>query len=173
MAVAAYDVFVSHAWADGDLPHQIAQRLTKAGLRVWFDSDEITDFASITRSVTEGLAQSKVLLAYYSKTYPLRRACQWELTAAFLAAQHEGDPRRRILVVNPEPDGCHIHPIELRDAKFLAAPTGDGSALDAIAKSIAKQVASLKGSLADILPSSAQLVWHRAGGLDALHRTPC
>jgi len=82
----AYDVFVSHAWADGDRPQQIAEALRNANLRVWFDAAEINDFISITRAVTEGLAQSKVLMAYYSKTYPLRRACQWELTAAFLAA---------------------------------------------------------------------------------------
>lgn len=43
-----------------------------------------------------------MILAYCSKTNPRRRACQWELTAAFLAAQVEGDPRRRVLVVSPE-----------------------------------------------------------------------
>ena len=126
MAAAEYDVFLSHAWADGERPQQIADALTKAGLRVWFDADEIDDFASITRAVTEGLAKSKALLAYYSKTYPLRRACQWELTAAFLAAQSEGDPRRRVLVINPEKGADHIHPIELRDAKFRNAPNTDG-----------------------------------------------
>src|SRR5271165_307394 len=123
---AEYDVFLSHAWADGERPQQIADALTKAGLRVWFDAAEINDFASITRAVTEGLAKSKALVAYYSKTYPLRRACQWELTTAFLAAQTEGDPRRRVLVINPEQGADHIHPIELRDAKFLKAPNNDG-----------------------------------------------
>jgi hypothetical protein len=122
---ATYDVFLSHAWADGDRPQQIANALTAAGLRVWFDATEINDFASITRAVTEGLAKSKALLAYYSATYPLRRACQWELTAAFLAAQTEGDPRRRVLVINPENGADHIHPIELRDAKFRNAPNTD------------------------------------------------
>ena len=115
---AAYDVFLSHSWADGDRPQRIAEALRKAGLRVWFDAAEINDFTSITHAVTEGLAQSKVLLAYYSKTYPLRRACQWELTAAFLAAQAEGDPRRRVLAARPEEKADHIHPISLRDAKF-------------------------------------------------------
>src|SRR5215471_18976048 len=118
---ATYDVFLSHAWADGKRPQQIADALTKAGLRVWFDAAEINDFTSITRAVTEGLAQSKALLAYYSKTYPLRRACQWELTAAFLAAQAEADPRCRVLVINPEDKPDHIHPVELRDEKFRSA----------------------------------------------------
>jgi hypothetical protein len=152
---AAYDVFLSHAWADGDRPQQIAEALSKAGLRVWFDATEINDFTSITRAVTEGLAQSKALLAYYSKTYPLRRACQWELTAAFLAAQAEGDPRRRVLVVSPEKKADHIHPIELRDAKFRTAPSNDGAALQELAQSIVKHVALLDGPLADIRPLSA------------------
>ncbi len=150
-----YDVFLSHAWADGDRPQQIAEALRKAGLRVWFDAAEINDFTSITRAVTEGLSQSKVLLAYYSKTYPLRRACQWELTAAFLAAQAEGDPRRRVLVVSPEEKADHIHPIELRDAKFRRAPTDDGPALHELVQSVVKQVAVIDGPLADIHSLSA------------------
>src|SRR5690349_7183944 len=117
-----YDVFVSHAWVDGDRPRQIADALTAVGLKVWFDETEIKDFEGITRAIQQGLATAKVLLAFYSKAYPTRRACQWELTAAFLAAQREGDPRRRVLVVNPESRAEHIHPIELRDAKFRVAP---------------------------------------------------
>ena len=151
----AYDVFLSHAWADGNRPQQIAEAIRKADLRVWFDAAEINDFTSITRAVTEGLAQSKALLAYYSKTYPLRRACQWELTAAFLAAQAEGDPRRRVLVVSPEEKADHIHPIELRDAKFRTAPIDDGPALHELVQSVVKHVAALDGPLADIRPLTA------------------
>src|ERR1022692_5249491 len=142
MAAAAYDIFLSHAWKDGALPQHIADALTKAGLRVWFDANEIADFASITRAVTEGLAKSKALVAYYSKAYPLRRACQWELTAAFLAAQTEGDPRRRVLVINPENGADQIHPIELRDAKFLNAPNDNGE-MQQLVQAIVKHVAQL------------------------------
>jgi TIR domain len=105
MPAHEYDVFLSHAWADGDRPGHIADALGKAGLRVWFDAHEINDFESITHAVNTGLANAKALLAYFSKTYPTRRACQWELTAAFLAGQAEGDPRRRVLVINPETTG--------------------------------------------------------------------
>jgi hypothetical protein len=150
-----YDIFISHAWVDGELPRRIADELTALGLHVWIDAVEINDFASITRAVTEGLAQSKALLAYYSKTYPLRRACQWELTAAFLAAQAEGDPRRRVLVVNPEQKPDHIHPIELRDARLGTAPTDDGPSLRDLVQSITKHVSALDGLLADIHPLSA------------------
>src|SRR5271169_4027751 len=147
--VAEYDVFLSHAWADGERPQQLADALTEAGLRVWFDAAEINDFASITHAVTEGLANSKALLAYYSKTYPLRRACQWELTAAFLAAQTEGDPRRRVLVINPESGADHIHPIELRDAKFRNAPKNDGE-MQRLVQAIVKHVAAVEGPLPEI-----------------------
>jgi hypothetical protein len=98
--------------------------------------------------------RSKALLAYYSKTYPLRRACQWELTAAFLAAQTEGDPRRRVLVINPENVADHIHPIELRDAKFRNAPNTDGE-MQHLVQAIVKQVGELSGPLADIHPLGA------------------
>ena len=155
---ATYDVFLSHAWADGERPQQIADALTHAGLRVWFDAAEINDFAGITRAVAEGLAQSKALLAYYSKTYPLRRACQWELTAAFLAAQTEGDPRRRVLVVNPESGADHIHPIELRDAKFRSAPNTDGE-MQQVVQAIVKHVGAVDGTFPEIHPLDPP-VWH-------------
>lgn len=154
MAVAEYDVFLSHAWADGERPAQIADALRAAGLRVWFDAEEIDDFESITARVVQGVAQSKALVAWYSKTYPLRRACQWELTAAFLAAQRDGDPRRRVLVVNPEKGADHIHPVHLRDEKFLRAPDNNGQ-MQKLVQSIVQQVAILDCLLADIHPLTA------------------
>ncbi len=155
MAAAAYDIFLSHAWADGERPQQLAEALIQAGLRVWIDAKEIKDFSSITQAVTTKLAQSKTLLAYYSKTYPLRRACQWELTAAFLAAQSNGgNPQDRVLVINPEPTDDHIHPIELRDEKFLRAPSNDGE-MQRLVDSVARQVAQLSTPLADIRPLTA------------------
>ena len=57
--------------------------------------------------------RSRVLMAFYSLNYAHSRACQWELTAGFLAAQREGDPRQRVLIVNPEEMAEHIHPVEL------------------------------------------------------------
>ena len=54
---AEYDIFLSHAWADGDRPRQIADELKKAGLRVWFDATAINEFASIPRAVTAWLAK--------------------------------------------------------------------------------------------------------------------
>jgi hypothetical protein len=76
--------------------------LGAAGLRVWRDDTEIADLAGITRAITDGLTHAKALLAYYSESYPQRRACQWELTAAFVAGLTEADPRRRVLVITQQ-----------------------------------------------------------------------
>jgi hypothetical protein len=88
-----YDAFLSYAHVDADLAVPIYNGLVSHGLSVFFDEHEIDDFTSIHRRITEGLARSKALIALYSGTYPSRRACQFELTSAFLAAQRVGDPR--------------------------------------------------------------------------------
>jgi hypothetical protein len=148
-----YDVFVSYTWADRDAVQPLAQALRDQGLRVFVDDPEIDDFARITATITNSLAASKVLLAYYSSAYPTRRACQWELTAAYLAAQRAGDPAERILVVNPEPDLDHLHPGELRDALFRRAPAvGDRAGLTELAKAVASHVQGLPGPLGEVAP---------------------
>src|SRR6516225_4259533 len=49
-------------------------------------------------------ASSKLLLVFYSSTYPLSGACQEEIISAWLAAQQAGEPRQaRARIINPEP----------------------------------------------------------------------
>jgi hypothetical protein len=82
-----FDVFISYWSGDVDRVSPLVEALERCGLRVWVDKNRIEDHASITRELKEGIARSKLLVAYYSKTYPTRRACQWELMAGFTAAQ--------------------------------------------------------------------------------------
>ena len=148
-----FDIFLSYAHCDGEAVRLLVGALEDRGLAVYRDAEEIVDFEGITGSVERGLAHSRALVAYYSATYPSRRACQWELTAAFVAAQRMGDPRRRVLVVNPEHRADHIEPVELRDELFRAAPAvGDQQALAAVAQSIADHVAGLEGLLGEVAP---------------------
>jgi tetratricopeptide (TPR) repeat protein len=148
-----YDVFVSYPWADRDAVPSLAQALREQGLRVFVDDPEIEDFTRITTTITTSLAASRVLLAYYSKTYPSRRACQWELTAVYLAAQRVGDPSRRILVLNPEPGLEHLHPGELRDALAGRPPTQHNpAALAELAQTVADRVRELPGPLGAVAP---------------------
>ncbi|WP_410618217.1 TIR domain-containing protein [Amycolatopsis sp. cmx-8-4] len=120
-----YDVFLSFTWSDITEVLRLERALKAAGLRVFRDSEEIRPFDGITEGLDAALATSKVLLAFYSRRFPTRYACQWELTSAFIAAQALGDPRQRVLVVNPEHDGDHIAPVELQDAAYVSAPHDD------------------------------------------------
>jgi tetratricopeptide (TPR) repeat protein len=76
-----------------------------------------------------------------------------ELTAAFIAAQREGDPRRRGLVVNPERNTSHIEPVELRDEQHPPAPADAGS-YAALALTLAEHVRTLPTALGAILPAA-------------------
>lgn len=146
-----YDVFFSYAHADLERAQEIVHTLRSTGLVVWFDETNISDFASITQSIEKGIAKSKALLAYYSSAYSVRRPCQWELTAAFLAALRDGDPQGRVLVINPENGSTHIQPINLRDAKFRKAPTPTHhAAMRTLAESIKEHLSALDGPLGDI-----------------------
>jgi tetratricopeptide (TPR) repeat protein len=150
-----FDVFISYWSGDADRISPLVEALERCGLRVWVDKQRVEDHASITREVREGIAQSKLLVVYYSKTYPTRRACQWELMAAFTAAQGQGSPTDRILVINPErtddgrPLSDHLYPVELRDAKFPELPNDatEASAWAGEAARIATIVRGLEGVL--------------------------
>ena len=113
-----FDVFVSYRHSDGVIVRRLVAALERRGLQVWFDETAIPDFGGITDEARRGLAESKALLVFYSATYPHSSPCQWELTLAFLASARLGDPRRRVLVVNPELAPSHIEPVELRDALY-------------------------------------------------------
>jgi len=163
-----FDVFVSYRHADANDVRQVAQGLRDAGPKIWLDESNIEDFASIQRGIEEGLGNSKALLAWYSPRYPDSLACQWELTRAFTAGQQEGDPRRRVLLINPEAANSHIHPIELRDALYRGQP-GDAAALQALSQAVAGHVAKLSGSFNDI-QERAKPTWHGTAAGDGSNR---
>ncbi|KNB52500.1 hypothetical protein AC230_11100 [Streptomyces caatingaensis] len=137
---------MSYSRTDADKARVLARILREQGLRVFLDDMAVDDFASITASISEALARSKTLLALYSAEYPRRRACQWELTYAYLAGQREGDPRRRVLVINPERAAHHVHPVELRDAKHWIWPAVP-DALQRLAAQVAAHVAAIDSPL--------------------------
>lgn len=133
-----YDVFFSYARKDNKSAQRIVNALEGAGLKVWIDVNGIPDFKSIVNSIKNGLACSKIMVAYYSTTYPNRQYCQWEFTSAFLAGQREGDPLCRIVVLNPEPDFVHIMPSEIKGALCKSVPN---DIVDESLKKIAENIA--------------------------------
>ncbi|MFJ2110418.1 MULTISPECIES: TIR domain-containing protein [unclassified Streptomyces] len=147
-----WDVFVSYSRSDAKLLEQFVPALIDQGLRVFVDDTAVDDFVSITATITRALAQSKILLSVYSAEYPRRRACQWELTYAYLSGQREGDPRRRILVINPEATSGHVHPVELRDSRHGPLP-GDTQSARRLAARVSAYLATLDTPMGETAPA--------------------
>lgn len=154
------DVFISYRRHDWEQVDQLAQALQTAGLSVWLDRNEIENAASIQQRIDQGLAQARVLLAWYSAAYPHSRPCQWELTAALIAATAETGPVRRVLVVNPEPDVRHIQPIQLRDLHHFNC-TAD---FPQLAERIREAIQPVTGTLGALRRLSKPR-WHGLHGL--------
>ena len=142
-----FDLFLSYRRLDADAVRPLVEALRARGLRVWQDVQEIDSFESIQRAINTGLAQARALLVWYSARYNDSRACQWELTSAYLAAQADkataDNPRRRMLVINPETSGAHIVLPELFDQQHLkAAELNTAMLAERIAAHLAQQVPS-------------------------------
>ena len=152
-----FDVFVSYRHSDGEAVRTLVAGLQRRGLNVWFDEASIQDFGGISEAARLGLAQSKALVVYYSEEYPLSAPCQWELTSAFSASERLGDPRQRVLVVNPESGPAHIEPVELRDALYRSVSSDDPSQMDQVADAISAHLAALDGELGAIRTVNARL----------------
>jgi Flp pilus assembly protein TadD len=141
-----YDLFFSYRRHDLDRARPLLDALTSCGLRIFRDETAIDEGASITQEIRQGIASSKVLLAFYSGTYPLNGACQEEIISAWLAAQHAGEPpQARVRIINPEPAFDHI-PAPLRDLKAYAL-THDPAGLTALAGELRTHVDSLEDGL--------------------------
>ncbi|AUI58175.1 TIR domain-containing protein [Amycolatopsis sp. BJA-103] len=118
---------------------EIAVALRDAGLRVFRD-EVLDEYAPITRELADAIACSRVLLVYYSRAFAGNHSCRWELTTAFASAGRHGDPADRVLVVDPEPDGKHVEPAELADARFFTGPVTPRT-LPALVERVLRKVA--------------------------------
>lgn len=144
-----FDIFLSLGGPDRVEVNLLKEALVKEGLTVFVDQDDIRHFEGITQEIERCLRSSRTLLAYYSSEYPLRSACQFELTAALLAGRNEQDPTRRIIVVNPEATEDHIQPAYLSDARFAVRPGSDRER-KALAALIKQKVDTVEGPLSSI-----------------------
>jgi hypothetical protein len=155
-APAEWDVFLSYCRSDAVRVGPLVSALRASGLRVFVDQDGIPHGGAISAGIVRALAGSKILLAIYSAEYPRRPVCRRELTAAYLAGQAEGDPSGRVLVVNPERDGRHIEPFDLRDHRYWTLGDGaamqDIAAVQTIADAAAQHAAAAGGALGAWIP---------------------
>ena len=163
---ATHDLFLSYRRADLVAVTPLLAALAARGVRVWHDASAVEDLAGIQQAVATGLANARALLVWYSGRYNGSRACQWELTSAYAAAQIDGDPRRRILVVNPEPGAAHVHLPELADQLHLsgAGLPDDAVAVQALADRIEVALARVPSTPLGALRSLTPPLWLPAMG---------
>ena len=62
-----WDVFLSHSSIDKPRVARLAERLTAAGFRVWFDRPNIDSREDIVTAVEQGLERSRVLVLCMTK----------------------------------------------------------------------------------------------------------
>lgn len=118
--MTVYDVFFSYRRQQAGAAEPWIAALRAAGVEVWQDTRDLELLTDFSAEIADALSASKALLVWYSADYAESIPCQWELTAAFIAAQRDGQPMRRIFVVNPEADAAHIVlPAELAACNYI------------------------------------------------------
>lgn len=103
-----WDVFISYSHKDKDAVAEFKELLEKANISVWLDTDRVSAGENFTQCIAEQLPNCRGLIAWYSPDYRDSRACQWELTSAYLVSQQKGNAWERILVINTENNHKHI-----------------------------------------------------------------
>lgn len=89
-ALDAWDVFVSHASEDKDsFVRPLVAALTKAGLKVWFDEQELRVGDSLRRSIDRGLARSRFGIVVISPSFLAKHWPQKELDG-LVAREEDG-----------------------------------------------------------------------------------
>jgi hypothetical protein len=160
----SYDLFFSYRRHDLERARPLLDALASSGMRVFKDETATDGGASITQEIREGIASSKLLLAFYSITYALSGACQEEMISAWLAAQHAGEnPRVRVRIINPEPGFDHI-PVPLRDLGAYPLPR-EPAKLTALADALRALVDSVESGLS----AAAELSLPNYQGMAPVH----
>lgn len=91
MTTPRYDVFISHSNADKiGFVELLADRLRRAGIRVWYDDFVVEWGDSISSSIARGLAESRYGIVVLSRNFLAGRWSLHELRGLWQREIHEG-----------------------------------------------------------------------------------
>ncbi len=76
-----WDVFISHAFEDKEYARELADALSKSGVKVWFDEFELHIGDSLSRSISHGLSESSYGIVILSRKFFQKEWTQKELGA--------------------------------------------------------------------------------------------
>ena len=111
----SFDVFISYRHSQKATVLALCDALTAANITYFRDEERREDDASIQKTIENGLANSRLFLAWYDPSYLQSKACAWEFSRALLAAQLSGSGLQRIIAVDPSGTFNHILPTTLLD----------------------------------------------------------
>ncbi|MFC4335397.1 toll/interleukin-1 receptor domain-containing protein [Salininema proteolyticum] len=168
-AEAAWDVFISYARRDREDVRPIAALLEDHGFRVFMDESGLSGFTSISEGIKEAIASSRLVLAYFSRTFPTRTPCQWELDYAYRTGLKEGNSLRRLLIVNPEPTRNHIGLSQLSDVIHWETHETSVPGRTLLAD-LRSHVSELTGAMGEILPPTPTATPGFVGRIEELWR---
>ncbi|HBA73269.1 MAG: hypothetical protein A2X82_09160 [Geobacteraceae bacterium GWC2_55_20] len=116
-------LFISYSRKNKEQVYPFAEALTKAGVDIWIDREEIDPLNDFPARIRDGLARSHALLAWYSPEYAQSSYCQKELIAAWICTQRlTRDVLSRILILNPLENVAHIALGDVERQNYLSAP---------------------------------------------------
>lgn len=131
-----WDLFICHAGEDKDeIVRPLANALTEAGFRVWYDEFTLTLGDNLRRKIDEGLAQSRYGLVILSQNFFKKNWPQTELDG--LAAK-ERDGKKVILPVWHNVDRKYVLKFSPTLADRLAVLTEEG--IDKVVEEVLRAV---------------------------------
>jgi hypothetical protein len=139
-----WDIFLSYASEDKSFAAPLAEQLLQKGVAVWFDDRELKPGSRISRSIDEGLKNSKAGVVILSEAYFNKGWTKWELDA--LIHKHISEGTRVIPV---------YHGLSGDEVRKFSITLGDLKALnsDFSLESIATEIAAIIKSDYRLKPS--------------------
>lgn len=131
-----WDVFISHASEDKEtIAKPIASALSRCGLRIWLDEQQLRIGDSLRRKIDEGLAKSRFGVVILSQKFFAKEWPQKELDA--LVSREEGD-NKVILPIWHGVSRADVASFSPLLAAKLAIPTSVG--LDKVVEAILRAI---------------------------------
>lgn len=134
-----YDAFLSHAVEDKiPIANELYERLTQAGLKIWYSGRELSVGDPLTIKIEEGLSQCRFGIIIFSHQYISKI---WALREFFTLLLKDQQGRKVILPVLYEITPAELAEKHINIAEIFAVPVRKGidHVVDTLVKEINKQ----------------------------------
>jgi hypothetical protein len=120
----AFDVFLCHSKLDDEVVREIYDRLRDAGVRCWFDDDNIPPDGWVSEEIDRGLAGSRFVLACLSENFKKSVWAGHELRTRLHGMKNPDKNRLLVLMLNDGDNKDDIMSPLLRDHRRFSYRRG-------------------------------------------------